>query len=67
MSEWIPADGMTTARRPTGSVAPCPAVKLGLVVSLARPGGNLTGINFLSAELTGWIQLVSATPSNLAG
>jgi putative ABC transport system substrate-binding protein len=26
-------------------------VKSGIVASLARPGGNLTGINFLAAEL----------------
>jgi putative tryptophan/tyrosine transport system substrate-binding protein len=28
-------------------------VRVGLVTSLAQPGGNLTGINFLSAELVG--------------
>jgi putative ABC transport system substrate-binding protein len=28
-------------------------VRIGLVASLARPGGNLTGINFLSQELAG--------------
>ncbi len=27
-------------------------VKLGLVVSVARPGGNVTGVNFLNAELS---------------
>jgi putative tryptophan/tyrosine transport system substrate-binding protein len=28
-------------------------VRLGLVASLARPGGNLTGLNFVSTELAG--------------
>jgi putative ABC transport system substrate-binding protein len=32
--------------------APEDPVRLGLVASLARPGGNLTGVNFLNVELT---------------
>jgi putative tryptophan/tyrosine transport system substrate-binding protein len=39
-------------------------VRVGLVASLARPGGNLTGIGFLSTELaaSGWNSCASCCP-----
>ena len=45
------AAAKATARIPTVFMVPEDPVRLGLVTSLSRPGGNRAGVNFFSVEL----------------
>src|SRR5262249_31121219 len=47
------AAARATTTVPIVFAVPEDPVRLGLVTSVSRPGGNLTGVNFFSAELAG--------------
>lgn len=50
-----------TSRIPIVALGPADPVKSGLVMSLARPGGNLTGLAPNQAEIVGkWLELLHA-------
>jgi putative ABC transport system substrate-binding protein len=56
-----------TSTIPIVAVSPADAVAIGLVASLARPGGNVTGLSFLGTELTGkQIELLREAAPNLS-
>src|SRR5262249_39113398 len=52
-SAVISAAKSATTAIPVAFLAAEDPVRLGFVASLARPGGNLTGVNFLNTELAG--------------
>ena len=50
-----------TSRIPIVALGPADPVQSGLVMSLARPGGNLTGLSPNQAEIVGkWLELLHA-------
>lgn len=63
----ISAARRATATIPIVMVAAGDPVRSGFVASLARPGGNVTGLTFLSSELVGKrLELLKTTVSSLS-